>query len=47
MYTVVSLRKISGHKTVHKHQMQSQLLLPDIGHLSGKYCAWPTIMEPA
>ena len=27
--------------------VQSQLLLSDIGHLSGKYHAWPTIMEPA
>ena len=26
---------------------QSQLLLPDIGHLSGKYHAWSTTMEPA
>jgi len=34
------------HSTQYTH-IQSQLLLPDIGHLSGKYHAWPTIMKPA
>ncbi|XP_065918884.1 uncharacterized protein [Dysidea avara] len=34
-------------KSAYVTPVQSQLLLPDIGYLSGKCHVWPTIMEPA
>ena len=44
MFNAFSNLLCSG-KLVYACLHQSQLLLPDIGHLSGKYHAWPTTME--